>query len=605
MTTGKEQSKKKKLLRRNEYYDMQDELDKLYAKSKENQTFNKLMDLILDERNIKLAYRNIKNNKGSNTPGVNGKTIRSVGKWEEDRLVKYVTSRLQNFQPMKIKYKEIPKLNGDKRPLGIPTIEDRLIQQCIKQILEPICEAKFHPHSYGFRPNRSAHHAIARSNILINKSNLHYVVDIDIKGFFDNVNHAKLIKQMWTMGIRDKNLISIISKMLKAEIEGKGKAEKGTPQGGILSPLLSNIVLNELDWWISDQWETFETKHEYAGYHKYRALKTTDMKEIRIVRYADDFKIFCKDYKAAEKIFKAVEMWLEERLKLKINKNKSRVVNLRKNYSDFLGFKMKVRKKGNKYVVKSGVSDKAKEKIKSELSRKVGYINKISTPSTINMYNATILGMHNYYSCASMVSKDFYRIGYDLSKRIYNQTAKRRSKTGIKSKAYEKYYKDYNFKVVYVAGVALYPIQGIKYKNAMAFTQQISNYTEKGRSLIHDRLKGISITILKHIMENPIKGTSEEFNDNRISLYCGQQGKCYVTGDILNIGEMEVHHKQARKDGGDDGYKNLVYLKTKVHKLIHATSPEVIEKYKRDINPNQNSLDKINRLRKLVGNCEI
>ena len=137
----------------------------------------------------------------------------------------------------------------------------------------------------------------------------------------------------------------------------------------------------------------------------------------------------------------------------------------------------------------------------------------------------------------------------------------------------------------------------------MAFTQEISNYTEKGRSLIHDRLKGISITILKHIMENPIKGTSEEFNDNRISLYCGQQGKCFVTGDILNIGDMEVHHKQARKDGGDDEYKNLVYLKTKVHKLIHATSLEVIEKYKRDINPNQNSLDKINRLRKLVGNC--
>ena len=288
MTTGKEQSKKKKLLRHNEYYDMQDELDNLYAKSKENQTFNKLMDLILDERNIKLAYRNIKKNKGSNTPGINGKTIKSIGKWEEERLVKYVTSRLQNFQPMKIKYKEIPKLNGGKRPLGIPTIEDRLIQQCIKQILEPICEAKFHPHSYGFRPNRSAHHAIARSNILINRSNLHYVVDIDIKGFFDNVNHAKLIKQMWAMGIRDKNLICVISKMLKAEVQGKGKMEKGTPQGGILSPLLSNIVLNELDWWISDQWETFETKHEYAGYHKYRALKTTNMKEIRILRYADD-----------------------------------------------------------------------------------------------------------------------------------------------------------------------------------------------------------------------------------------------------------------------------------------------------------------------------
>lgn len=598
-------TRKKKLLRHNEYYDMQETLDELYAGSKSGKKYNKLMELITDERNIMLAYRNIKKNKGSNTAGINGKTIKALGKWETDRVIKYVRNRLKNFSPMKVRYKEIPKPNGKTRPLGIPTIEDRLIQQCIKQILEPICEAKFHPHSYGFRPNRSTHHAIARSNILINKSKLHCVVDIDIEGFFDNVNHSKLLKQMWTIGIRDKNLICVISKLLKAEVDGKGVPKKGTPQGGILSPLLSNIVLNELDWWISDQWETFETRHKYAGTHKYRALKTTKMKEIRIVRYADDFKIFCKDYKTAEKIFKATKMWLKERLGLEISEEKSKVVNLRKNYSEFLGFKMKVRKKGKKYVVKSHISDKSKDKIKKELKRKIGYMKKVTTPSTVNMYNATILGMQNYYSCASMVSMDFYRIGYDLSKRLYNQTIKRRSKTGTKSKAYGKFYKDYNFKVIYIAGVALYPIQGIRYRNAMAFTQEISNYTEKGRSLIHEKAKRISITVLKHIMEHPVKGESQEFNDNRISLYCGQQGKCYVTGEMLEIGEMEAHHKKAKRNGGDDSYKNLVFLKKNVHKLIHATDKEVIEKYKEDISPSQDSLDKINKLRKLVGNCEI
>jgi RNA-directed DNA polymerase len=97
---------------------------------------------------------------------------------------------------------------------------------------------------------------------LINKNKLHYVVDIDIKGFFDNVNHGKLLKQVWTLGIQDKRVISILSKMLKAEIKDIGIPDKGTPQGGILSPLLSNIVLNELDWWISSQWETFKTKKE-------------------------------------------------------------------------------------------------------------------------------------------------------------------------------------------------------------------------------------------------------------------------------------------------------------------------------------------------------
>ena len=130
-------------------------------------------------------------------------------------------NRLEDFKPHKVKRKEIPKPNGGTRPLGIPTIEDRLIQQCLKQVLEPICEAKFHKHSYGFRPHRSQHHTHFQGLCrLANKNKLHYVVDVDIKGFFDNVDHGKLLKQLWTLGIRDKRILSIISKLLKAEIKG-------------------------------------------------------------------------------------------------------------------------------------------------------------------------------------------------------------------------------------------------------------------------------------------------------------------------------------------------------------------------------------------------
>ena len=203
---------------------------------------------------------------------------------------------------------------------------DRMIQQCILQVLEPICEAKFHKKSNGFRPNKSTENAIAQMETLMQLSNHHIVVDIDIKGFFDNVNHSKLLKQIWTLGIRDKKLICIISAMLKAEIKGVGIPEKGTPQGGILSPLLSNIVLNELDWWVASQWEEFPTKHTYHAHipnsgktahdNKYRAMRSTGLKEMHMVRYADDFKIFCKTRVDAEKTFIAVKQWIKDRLGL-------------------------------------------------------------------------------------------------------------------------------------------------------------------------------------------------------------------------------------------------------------------------------------------------
>lgn len=214
--------------------------------------------------NIRLAYRNIKRNTGSKTAGIDKLTINDIMHLHVDDVIAKVQAMFKWYVPQPVRRVFIPKGIDKTRPLGIPTIWDRIFQQCVLQILEPICEAKFHKHSYGFRPNRNTHHAKVRLEFLINQSGLHHCVDVDIKGFFDNVNHSKLLKQMWSLGIRDKSLLSIISRLLKAEIVGEGILTKGTPQGGILSPLLSNIVLNELDWWVSDQWETFQSKYNYS-----------------------------------------------------------------------------------------------------------------------------------------------------------------------------------------------------------------------------------------------------------------------------------------------------------------------------------------------------
>lgn len=182
---------KKQKLRNAEYYQMQPILDELYAKSRSGTVFTNLLPLICSENNIRMAYRNIRKNAGSKTPGTDGRTIRSLDTWSTQRLIGHIQSKFNWYKPQSVRRVEIPKPNGKTCPLGIPTITDRLVQQCILQILEPICEAKFHPHSFGFRPNRGCEHAIAAAYFKMQKQHLHYVVDIDIKGFFDNVNHGK------------------------------------------------------------------------------------------------------------------------------------------------------------------------------------------------------------------------------------------------------------------------------------------------------------------------------------------------------------------------------------------------------------------------------
>ena len=346
MLTSERREKKQGKIRNSEYYGMESIFDTLYAESRNGKTFNHLMAIIESEENIKLAYRTIKRNHGSKTPGVDKKTIRNLAKLSEDEYVRLVKKKFSNYHPRPVRREEIPKDNGKTRPLGIPAISDRIVQQCILQVMEPICEAKFSENSNGFRPNRSAETAIAQCCRLIQVQHLYHVVDLDIKGFFDNINHTKLIRQIWSLGIRDKKLLCIIKQMLKASVilpnGEKIYPTKGTPQGGILSPLLANIVLNELDWWIASQWENMPTRTEFTirqnrsgaeiKSHVYRALRRSNLKEMHSVRYADDFKIFCSSHEDAVKAYHATAKWLKDRLGLDNSPEKSRIVNLKRQY---------------------------------------------------------------------------------------------------------------------------------------------------------------------------------------------------------------------------------------------------------------------------------
>lgn len=602
---------KKRKLRNNEYYDMQYTFDTLYKQSKDGKRFKEVIKIISSEDNIKLAYRNIKKNKGSLTRGINKHNIMHLAEKDDKQFIEYVQRRLSNFLPHTVKRVLIPKTNGDKRPLGIPTIEDRIIQQCVKQVLEPILEAKFHNNSYGFRPNRTAHHAIAKAKHIMNVNGLHYVVDIDIKGFFDNIDHNKLIKQLWANGIRDKQLICIIKKMLKANIHKIGIPSKGVPQGGILSPLLSNLALNELDWWISSQWETFKCNYEYSAQNKkIRALKTTRLKEMYIVRYADDFKIFCRTHNQAKRIFQATKQWLRERLNLEVNEEKSSITNLKKKYTEFLGFKLRVIKKPKSrrgYVAISDICGKAVAKIKKSLRDNIKSIqlSKENKHKEVQRYNEKVIGYHNYYQVATRVNPTLGKIAFVLSRIQHNRLKSFIEKNGKPNRTYKKLYGNYNFKIVNIAGITLFPLAGVKFGIPKLINPNINNYTVEGRKLVHAQLKRFNSHDISILFKSNIQNNTVEFNDNRISLFIAQQGKCAITKTVLSSGDIHCHHKLPKKLGGTDKYENLLIVTKTVHKLIHATLESTISKLLNELNLTNIQLKRVNTLRKLSGNTVI
>ena len=591
------------------------------------------MQYVASEDNIKLAYRNIKKNKGSKTAGADGKTIEDLNKWSISNLISHIQKRLKWYQPNKIRRVEIPKDNGKTRPLGIPTIMDRLIQQCFLQILEPICEAKFFERSNGFRPNRSAENAIAQVYKMIQTQHLYYVVDVDIKSFFDNVNHGKLLKQMWTMGIQDKQLLKIISLMLKAEVAGIGFPEKGTPQGGIISPLLSNIVLNELDWWLASQWEEFPTSYPFNDKrnrngspcrgNKFASLRRSGLKEITCVRYADDFKIFTSSYRNAVKLFHATKGWLKDRLGLDISPEKSKIVNLKESYSEFLGFKMKVIPRGKRknkanlgeprYVVESHVRDKSLEKIKSELKRLMRAIEFSSNTkeclyAEVSKYNAYVLGIHDYYSMATKVSEDFRPIAFSVHKSLKARmrqrlkTAKEVKKNNtpvhITNILRERYGKSQQLR--YVNDLALAPVGYVRHAHPRQKARAVNSYTEEGRTLIHSKLTGIDMDVLHYLMRNPAPNESVEFNDNRLSLYSAQKGKCAITGELMEMDDICCIRKVPKSAGVTDKYDNLILVCRRIAHILSLPNAEMFNAELEKLNLDSKRSEKLNKLRSLA-----
>jgi hypothetical protein len=428
---------------------------------------------------------------------------------------------------------------------------------------------------------------------------------------------------MWALGIHDKNLIYVIKRILKAPIRLEDDTTivpaKGTPQGGIISPLLANIVLNELDKWVESQWQDNPVTEKYSirccnngspdKSDGYSMMKKTRLKEMRIVRYADDFRIFCRNRDSAQRTMIAVKQWLEERLRLEVSPEKTRVVNLKNQYSEFLGIKIRLKRKKNKSVVQSHICDKAAERIKATAKEKMKAI--IKPPKGKSMaqavldYSAYVMGVHNYYQMATDVNLDLSKIGF-----YANKTAKRlgkRLKKVPKEKTTDAVVAKYGAskQLRWIGKTPVAPIAYVQTKAPMFKKKSVQKYTPEGRKEIHKPL-GIDTHMLKAILRQQLHGRSAEYADNRLSLFCGQYGKCAITGQAFEmLEEIHCHHKLPRSMGGKDNYQNLILVCETVHILIHATTEPTIKRYLTLLSLNKKQLAKLNKLRVEAGNQSI
>ena len=331
-----------------------------------------LLEKILEKENLNKAYKHVKANKGA--PGVDGVNVDEAYDSITQNKEKWLNQiRKRTYKPQPVRRVQIPKENGKMRNLGIPTVFDRIIQQAMVQVLSPIFEEQFSETSYGFRPGRCCENAVVKALEYLNDG-YEWIVDIDLERFFDTVDQDRLINIIMKT-IKDGDVVSLIRKYLSAGVMDKGvtkATEKGTPQGGNLSPLLSNIMLNELD-------------------------KELEARGLRFVRYADDCIILVKSEKAANRVLESITKFIEKKLGLKVNAEKSKVT--RPTKTKYLGFSF-WRDTKEKWKPKPHLKSyqKIKRKLKQLTCRRIS----ISLDERIKQINYAVRGWVNYFRIANM-----------------------------------------------------------------------------------------------------------------------------------------------------------------------------------------------------------
>ena len=337
---------------------------------------------------------------------------------------------------------------------------------------------------------------------------------------------------------------------------------------------------------------------------KYTALRGTrrnpcNLKEVYLIRYADDIKLVCRNYNDAVRMYHAATQWLQKRLHLKVNPEKSKITNCKKTYTDFLGFRLKVKRKGDKYVLTSHICDKALKRCHIDLKEQLNHIRypkgEADQILAIAIYNLKVRGIRNYYSLATECVQDMSPIGNDL--RYVIDKIGRKLKPSETTPPQFAEYAVYRKQLRVVHGQIVLPVAGLKHRNAMGKNRKVNKY-EGNEASYND--------VIGYLM-NSINSTGNvKYHTFRISRWYAQSGRCAVLDAVLAPDDIHCHHKLPKELGGTDDYENLIIIHVNVHHLIHAVEEEIIQKYLELIGPlTSKQMDKVNKLRKRAGNSAI
>ena len=484
--------------------------DKLYQHSKKvydeggRPALKGLLEIMSAEATIITAIHNIKSNHGSETPGVDSKTMRDYLQHSHSWVIRDIQSAFKHFEPQKIRRVYIDKPGkAEKRPLGIPTIRDRIVQECMRIVLEPIFEAQFFAHSYGFRPMRDAPMALERAKLLVHHTGYHWIVEGDISKCFDRIDHAILLKRLYHMGIRDRRVLQIIKAMLKTGVMDECEVnEEGTPQGGLISPLLANVYLDIMDEWITKQWEIKKTEYPFSKpYRKYKGLRRTALIPGFLVRYADDFIIITDTRAHAEDWKKRLQIFLHSKMKLTLSPEKTLITDIRKKYIKFLGYEYKVVPgKARKGYIPRTIPERDRlrrktDKIAHDIKKIPHYYSREQMVDAINRINSQIRGIIQYYQCCTWVNISMKK----YSRRL--QFVARRRLTQYKGKwipanqtqnlprvhqQYKQKIPSMKYRDIYIGFTAL---SFCKWEKTIPKKEEETPYTEAGRQLSFERTK--------------------------------------------------------------------------------------------------------------------